>query len=92
METGLGVGVCPMWALQVSSALCHAKKALTLIQEDARRGTSKLLCFPKCFLAPILAAGILGSLDSFRQKEARTPWDKADRQQSPDQEGKRVKE
>lgn len=77
-----------MWALQVSSTLCHAKKALTFIQEDVRRDTSKLLCSPKSFLAPILAAGILGSLGSFSQKEARTPWGKAAGQQSPDREGK----
>lgn len=42
--------------------------------------------FSKAFLALILATGILGILGLFYQREARMPWDKADKQQSPDQE------
>lgn len=67
--------VCLMWALQLSTTPCHAKEALTFAQEDSRKGTSRLLCSLKFFLAPILAAGILGSSDRFTlPKGSQNPW------------------
>lgn len=61
-----------MWAVQLSATLCHAKEALTLVQEDSKSGTSRLLCYMKFFLVPILAAGMWGTSGSFCQREART--------------------
>lgn len=48
--------------------------------------------FSRTLPGAILAAGMLGSLGSFCQREVRTPWDKADREQSPGHEGQGVKE
>ena len=81
VEPGLGAGSV---RCRLCSALYHAKEALTLFQGDARRGPSRLLRSLEPFLAPILAAGMLGSLGSSCHREVRAPGDKADREQSPD--------
>lgn len=48
MGPGLGAR-----ALQLNSTLCCAKEALPLIQEDARRGASRLLWSPNPSLPPL---------------------------------------